>query len=212
MKSRRTRVFVGLMLGAELGRAVLEEALAALDPETRALVRVPRADGLHLTLAFLGSVERGWIADLRGALEAELANAAAPVLALAARGAFPGRKRPRVMFVRADEAGGPDGIGAEGRLARLFERTTRAVAAAARRTSGDDRNAAHPSADEPFRPHITVARLRAGARVKSGAWKDFWTIERARSWKPREVAIVESERTHDGPPRYRALERIALSD
>lgn len=55
MTACRARVFVGLALGADLGGAVAARVAEVLDP---AEYRLARAEGLHLTLHYVGSLAR----------------------------------------------------------------------------------------------------------------------------------------------------------
>ncbi len=107
---------------------------------TAASVRWVAAEGAHLTLAFLGDVDRDALSDI-GATVAAAARAHAPFpLALGALGAFPDLERPRVVWL---------GL-------RLGEEDLVALADDVRRRLGRDDAA-------PFRPHLTLGRVRQRA-------------------------------------------------
>lgn len=137
-----------LFIAAELPVAVRDELILW----TRAAVgrgEQPRrldGDSLHLTLCFLGEQPSEAVTDVAAALadRAELL-AAIDELALGAPVWLPPR-RPRVLAV---EVGDPDGA-----LRALRD----AIAADLERCLDWDRGG------ERFRPHVTVARMRAGSQ------------------------------------------------
>jgi 2'-5' RNA ligase len=184
------RVFVGLALGAELGRAAAALVAGALaDPRGRAW-RLPRAEGLHLTLLFLGDVPRPRLPALGATLGDALAGRPAPEVVLDHAGAFPRRGEERVLWLGASEA-----AGAEGRLADLHRRALGAV-----RAAGLDPG---PDADRPLHPHVTVARpRRERGRAVGRAPDAFFALAPGLAWRPDEVVLFESTRAPDGPPEY----------
>jgi RNA 2',3'-cyclic 3'-phosphodiesterase len=110
--------------------------LDGLDPGLRPV----RADGLHITLRFLGRVETAAEAPIHN-LAARVASATEPFrLSLEGMGTFPGRARPRVLW---------SGVG-EGRreLGQLAESLSAGLAALGWSPSPG-----------PFRAHCTLARL-----------------------------------------------------
>ncbi|WP_310789919.1 RNA 2',3'-cyclic phosphodiesterase [Candidatus Palauibacter soopunensis] len=119
-------------------RADLARATAAL----RALegVRPVRAEQLHLTLRFIGEVDRGLEAPL--AREIAAATEAQPgfPIRLGGAGVFPSHRRARVVWVGVEET--PD-------LAALQRSVEEAVVRAG--VAPDPRR---------FRPHVTVGRIR----------------------------------------------------
>jgi 2'-5' RNA ligase len=137
------RLFVALDL-PDGARAALarwrDEVLSGRSDELRPVA----AEALHLTLAFLGSRPE---TDVESIGRLALGEAtAAPALELG-EGAWLPPRRPRVLAVDlADPAGG---------LAALQARVSDALA----------RGAGYEPERRPFRPHVTVARVRSGARV-----------------------------------------------
>jgi 2'-5' RNA ligase len=142
MSAPGLRLFAALDL-PDAARDALERFRSrAADPEVWR--PVPR-ESLHVTLAFLGQTPP----EGRVAAEAVTAAAApgpAPDLALDGALLLPPR-RPRVLGADVED---PDGT-----LAALQARVAGALAAA---------GVYEPEA-RPFRAHVTVARLRAGARA-----------------------------------------------
>ncbi|MFQ5599599.1 MAG: RNA 2',3'-cyclic phosphodiesterase [Candidatus Krumholzibacteriia bacterium] len=99
------RLFVALLLDAELRGLLVgvQRRLRALD--TRSAVRWAAPSGIHLTLKFLGEVEETRVPELDEALEAAVRGRGAPVLGLGELGAFPNARRPRVLWVGLREQG-----------------------------------------------------------------------------------------------------------
>ena len=137
-----------------------------------------------MTLCFLGSRP----AEEAGAIAAAVRACAAPVPALALAGAawLPPR-RPGVLAV--DLA---DGEGACAEVQRCLAQALGALGAYERER-------------RRFRPHVTVARVRRGARVGRG-------LPELPAVGPFAGAAVTLFRSHlgRGGARYEALERVAL--
>jgi 2'-5' RNA ligase len=132
-----------LFFAIELGDAVLDlldEATAPLRAEAPELAWVPR-DKRHLTLKFLGEVEEASASRLVEA--ADRAAARQPSMAMHVRevGAFPNFRRARVVWI---------GVEQEPRLELLHHDLELACAESGFEVEG-----------RPFRPHITLARVRA---------------------------------------------------
>ncbi|WP_419939948.1 RNA 2',3'-cyclic phosphodiesterase [Candidatus Palauibacter sp.] len=133
----RSRLFAAVLLPSAV-RADLALATGRL----RALegVRPVRAEQLHLTLRFIGEVDR----DLETPLAREIAAAVAELprfsIRLRAAGVFPSHRRARVLWVGVEEAPA---------LATLQRSVEEAVVRVG--VAPDPR---------PFRPHVTVGRIR----------------------------------------------------
>jgi 2'-5' RNA ligase len=172
----RLRLFVALEL-PEATRAALagwrEEALNGLG------LRLPPAESLHVTLAFLGGRPP---ADVSG-IAAALTPCAAPLtgLALGAALALP-RRRPRVLAVAIEDPGGE--------LAALQSRVA-GVLVAGGWLAPETR---------PYRPHITVARVPRGGRLTD--------VPPPPPPEPFAAEAVTLFRSHPGS-RYEALARYA---
>lgn len=169
------RLFVALRPDpATLDRlaAAAADLCAALGPAGRDLRPVPPG-ALHLTLRFLGDVEAARLDDVAAAVAG--AAAAAPPLALEVRGAgaLPDPRRPRVLFL---DVGGE--VGPLAALAADLEARLRA--------------ADFPPEPRPFRPHLTVARVRPGRRPAGLAAALRAAALAPVAWQAREVTLVES--------------------
>jgi len=194
------RVFVGIGLGAELGARAMELVATALGRRVDKDWRLPRADGLHLTLAFLGDVPRELLEPLGAALAAELEGRPSPRLLIRRTGAFPERGAERVLWLGIDEDGGA----ASGRLTDLRRRSFRAVAAAGIDASAEERR--------PFEPHVTVARpRRRSGKAEGRAPAAFFALEPELELVPTAVELFESRRVPDGPPVYAPIASVALA-
>lgn len=170
--------------------AVLAEVVDALAPVRKDLpdLRWAPVARIHLTVAFYGEVPDRSVDDLG----ARLARAAGrhPVLSLgfAGAGAFPSRRRARILWL---------GVGGDrAPLVRLA-----ASAAAAGRRLGIDLDG------RGYRPHLTVARAKRPYDLVG-------CVERLETyagtpWQATELALV---RSHQGPePRYETLETWPLA-
>jgi RNA 2',3'-cyclic 3'-phosphodiesterase len=140
----RARLFFALDLPEPIRRELA--TWAGEHVEGRPQLRPVRARNLHVTLCFLGWREEEDIESLAG-----LAGAcAAPVpgVSLGPPEWLP-RRRPRVLAIDLH-----DEVGA---LSALQRRLVEALAA----------QAAYRPEKRPFHPHVTVARVRAGARLSA---------------------------------------------
>lgn len=167
------RVFLAFMLGRELGARLLHPARACLGEAVGPHVRLYRSEDLHLTLVFLGPVRRERLPELARAIPRHLPQVPPLELGLGVAGAFPSPKAPRVLWL-ALEARRP---GALEDLVRVREAL--ADLCRAQRFPVDPR---------PFVPHLTVARLRGGARPPA----EFFEIDANQAWRPERVALVET--------------------
>jgi 2'-5' RNA ligase len=124
--------------------AAVRDALIALRTEALDGARWTKPEQLHCTLRFLGGTPEEQIAKIKAAL----ARIEAPPLGLKISGltAFPSRRRPRVLVARVTPTN---------ELINLQRQIENAV-----------QELGFEPEDRPFRPHVTVARLkRADARA-----------------------------------------------
>jgi 2'-5' RNA ligase len=145
-----------LFFAVELPREVREAAAAHAErlrrdfPDARA--SWPRPESLHLTLKFLGEVEAARVDSLRDAGALAAAGLASFALTVEGAGTFPPRGAARVLWLGVRDN--------SGRLTRLQSRLDEECARA-----GFERES------KPYKPHLTLARLRAprDAAALSGA-------------------------------------------
>jgi RNA 2',3'-cyclic 3'-phosphodiesterase len=182
--SQRARLFVALEL-PEPVRAALgqwrSDQLGAVD----AGLRITRPDALHVTLCFLGSQpveEVGAVAAACGVV----ADCARPVLTVGGPAWLPPR-RPRVLAVDLDDQ--------QGTLARSQAELASALA----------RGGWYELERRPFRPHVTLARIAARARVTPVELPPPAPL----SFVGSSVVLMRSQLGRAGA-RYEALATIAL--
>ena len=141
------RLFLAVSLADDV-KALVGEEIASLEREGWP-VRWVQPEMSHLTLRFLGETAPERAELLRLALPPVVGRHASFDLRTAALGAFPGFRRPRVLW-----------LGLHGPVHRL-ESLHGDVAKALRELD-------FPSEDEPYHPHITLGRVRNddGERVR----------------------------------------------
>jgi len=193
--SEAWRLFVALELPEEIRSHLraLQEDLKRRTPG-RAVRWVDPA-GIHLTLHFLGDVERGRVEALDGALGAAARGRAPFELATGGLSCFPNARRPRVVWV---------GLG--GQLAPLG-----ALHAAVERELGA---LGFEPEDRAFHPHLTLGRVRQEAarpaveelaRVLQGA-----AAEPSPPFRVADVILFRSELRPSGAV-YSALHHAPLA-
>jgi 2'-5' RNA ligase len=132
------RLFIALPLPPEIASAA-----AALLPDLPGLRRV-RPELLHVTLAFLGQTADDRVADVVAACTDAAADRAPFAVTLDRAGRFPESGAPRVVWLGIGE-GATESAG---------------LAVAIRRALGAR---GLPFDDKPFRPHVTLARVKEDA-------------------------------------------------
>lgn len=134
------RVFAAIPLSgpARLAVAAARDQLAGRDWPVR---WVPDAN-LHVTIRFYGEVPEDRIAALGSSLGDAVGRMNSSTLDLGGVGGFPTERRPRVIWV---------GVSAPAALHAQHERVGRAAEVLG-----------HPAERGPWRPHVTIARLRRG--------------------------------------------------
>jgi 2'-5' RNA ligase len=134
------RLFAALDLPDDVVRS-LGEALSPFRGEGRAVSWIPPGN-MHLTLVFLGGVPPEALPRVEEALRAGCVGTPPFTLSLGEGGAFPSPASPRVVW-----AGVGDPLESAG---RLQENVSIALS-----------HAGFPGDGKPFRPHVTVGRVRA---------------------------------------------------
>lgn len=148
-----------------------------------------KPENFHLTVRFLGDLGDSGVRRVCDAVAEAASPLPAPRARLGELGAFPNLERPRVLWVGFAEGG------------RELETVGKAVNDALRK-------AGFGPADKPFRPHLTLARIREGARG----------LDRIRgaALPPRPPAglldriVVMKSELHPSGSRYTALTEVRL--
>lgn len=181
------RLFLALpipgLAGAELER-VLEQLRRAGWP-----VRWVAAEGLHLTLKFFGETAPERVGEVVAMLDGAVART--PAIACAPRelGAFPTLERARVLWA---------GYEAEPALELLVHRVEQGAEALGFAVEG-----------RPFRPHVTLGRVREGQRLPATAAEVLEAMP-LREGFVAERAVLYQSFTGAGGSRYVALETFSL--
>lgn len=182
-----TRTFVALLL-PEDWMDYLSAVSRELSAGTSGFSWV-KPENFHLTVRFLGDLGDSGVRRVCDTVAEAVSPLSAPRARLGELGAFPNLERPRILWVGFAEG------------ARELETAGKAVNDALRK-------AGFGPPDKPFRPHLTLARVREGARG----------LDRVREAKlpPRppeglldRIVVMKSE-LHPSGSRYTALTEARL--
>ena len=196
-RQSRLRLFVALDLPAE-AKAALAATVGQLQSVIPAGVRWVNPAGIHLTLKFLGDTEAGMVTPLLMALR-EMAAAGDPMpfpLHLDGLGVFPNYREPRGIYA---------GVG--GDLDSLVKAQQRGEQAIVR--------LGFPQEKRPFRPHLTLGRVRDGvapaARRQIGDTiaRQAAALSPEYAWTAGEICLIRSNLTPSGAV-YTTWGRAAL--
>ncbi len=171
------RLFVAVNLGEQFCRDLATQ----LDAWRNQLqIAWSRPQTWHVTLDFLGEVPATSVPQLQEALRAEAARHTVCQLTPGQLGAFPHLNRPRVLFLHMESGGAVE---------KLAEDVRKRV----------DEVLPHGEQDrKPFRPHLTVARIK---RPLPSAQRRLLPQIRFVPWQPltiRELKLVASELRPEG--------------
>jgi len=108
----------------------------------RGELRWLRPEAIHLTLKFFGDITESAVADIAAVVERAAAGAAPFSFVIGGAGVFPDRRRPRVLW-----------LGMEGDVERLI--------GFQQRLDGELGRVGFPPEERPFRPHLTLARVKS---------------------------------------------------
>jgi RNA 2',3'-cyclic 3'-phosphodiesterase len=157
-------------------------------PEARASWN--RDDKLHLTIKFLGDIAVDRVPALSLAAERAVSGMKPFTLAAEGCGAFPPRGQPRVLWIGV--------VDAAAELARLYDRLEEECA-----------GQGFPREQRPFRPHLTIARVRhpqAASRLAASHKElGFARFE----FNVSELLVIRSELSNEGS-RYTEISRHAF--
>lgn len=170
----RLRLFVGLAVPVALA-----ERLADLQPERGPGIRLVAPADMHVTLHFLGQAEPETVCAALGAVDARPFS-----LSITGTGSFRLRNGGRIVWAGVDVPAG---------LEALHAATARALA-----TLGFEPE------HRPFRPHITLARLKPradGAPASGAAELGSFAVD---------AFVLYRSDNEGGASHYRAIERFPL--
>ncbi|MDH3964537.1 MAG: RNA 2',3'-cyclic phosphodiesterase [Deltaproteobacteria bacterium] len=140
----RSFIAIGLPEATRQTLAAVQEHLK----QSGAGVRWVKPSSIHLTLKFLGNIHPTQVEDIALAVAQEVRDEPPITLGAAGLGAFPGRRKPRVIW-----------IGMEGEVQRLTRIQARVE------------NALEPLGfvreKRPFRPHLTIGRVKDHRKLQA---------------------------------------------
>ena len=187
------RLFVAVEI-AEHVRSRLASLSAELQQRAARHARGARVtwvqpERMHLTIRFIGESDADRAAAIAAALAPPLPTPAFD-MRISGTGAFPPRGRPRVLWAGIEE--GLDGL-------QALEREVTA------RLSG----CGVPPEDRPYRPHLTLARVRDPAGLRSDRLFDGLSDTLGTS-RVDAITLFHSKTSPKGP-EYTALQRTPLA-
>jgi 2'-5' RNA ligase len=171
------RLFAALPI-AEPARGEIAKLLARLR-EPGWPLRLVHDQGLHLTMKFFGEVAPGRLEVIEEAMRASVPGTGALHIQLAEVGAFPSERRPRIIWVALDA---PPGLEL---LQDRLERRAEAIG--------------FPPEGSPFRPHVTLGRVREGHRLPPGALESLEGQYDPVGFLASELVLYESVLGRGGP-------------
>jgi len=184
----RTFIAIDLPEATRQGLAAVREQLK----QSRAGVRWVKPDSIHLTLKFLGNISPAQVEDIAAAAAQEVRDEPPITLGAAGLGAFPSRRKPRVIW-----------IGMEGEVQRLTRLQARVE------------NALEPLGfvreKRVFRPHLTIGRVKDHRRLQAPI-DAMTTLELPEfdSFDVTEIILYKSDLRPTGAI-YTKLHRIPLA-
>lgn len=185
------RLFFALELPAEIRERAFELG-RQISRRLPQVVKWVEVENLHITLKFLGgvAVERVGEVTQVGRKAAEVGEPAE--LIFSGAGAFPSARNARVLWV-----GVSGDVDVVARVAEELERLSAEAGLAA-------------PEDRPFRPHLTIGRVRRGARIPdlSSVFAELGETEVGRA-TVEEFVLMRSHLSREGPT-YETVERFAL--
>lgn len=185
------RTFLAIDLPPSL-RSVLEQKVNQLKREISGMAWV-NPKNLHITLKFFGETAETQVAEIRRVMEQELTQFSPFDIELRGFGVFPDKRSPRILWT---------GLGGDvDVLTALVRRVDQAVVPVG-----------FPADDRPFRPHLTLARIKKDHRKvgetigTSGLLSDPFCFGRLRVER---VTLFKSDLRPSGP-LYTKLWDVAL--
>lgn len=169
------RVFIAIPLDKQLSRLLLKHV-------PQGLKTLPRRS-LHITLLFLGNVEEGGIEQLKAVLDN--LQSASFELNFSHVGLFPNADRPRLLAAGFEESAMAQELCVN--LQNVIRQLGLAV---------DER---------PYRPHITLARLKYRRRIS------FTAVPLIEKICVNEIVLYKSTLSSDGA-HYTVLHKKGLAD
>lgn len=185
---RTIRAFVALDVPPDLKRAItsLQREMGVV---RGARVTWPRPEGIHLTLKFLGDIDRDQLPELTEALAGVSRSSGVISLATTITGGFPRIEKPRILWL---------GLQENGELLRLQSAVEEACF-----------ELGYPLEEKPFHPHLTVGRVKDIDRVCELPSRYKAVKVPRHEWSATELLLMMSDLRPEGAV-YTALARLPL--
>jgi RNA 2',3'-cyclic 3'-phosphodiesterase len=178
----RVRSFIAIELPEEV-RATLSQLETQLMAESSTAVKWVATDSIHLTLKFLGSVDSDKLDAIIRAMQIAASGISPFQLELNALGVFPNTRQVQVVWV-----------GLDGELASLT-RLQKSIEA-------NVSPLGFPTEARPFRPHLTLARVREQAlpseRQKLGDLIASRSLAEPSAFEVSSISLMRSQLTRQG--------------
>ncbi len=188
----RTFIAADMSDEARDGLASFLSQLRAVELEK---LRWVQPEAVHLTLKFLGEIEQERVGPVLSAVKESCVGASPFGLSTGGLGCFPNRRSPQVVW-----------LGLEGDMEALSELQAK--------LDGElNSTAGLPLETRPFRPHLTLARVRRGASETDR--RQIWEAVEASPppepiiWQVSRLSLVHSTLLPQGP-QYRTLGSASL--
>jgi len=175
------RTFLGIDLPSSLQSAIGQN-LRTVKRELPGL-SWSKTENLHVNLKFFGETTESQVAQIRQAVEPAISRVSPFELELKGFGVFPDHRSPRVLWIGL--GGALDG------LSELAECVGQAVVPLG-----------FPQEDRPFRPHLTVARVKKDHRAVGRALDTLGVFTAPFACGPlpvERVALFKSDLRSTGP-------------
>jgi 2'-5' RNA ligase len=185
----KIRAFIAVDLPQDI-KMELDKLIASFRPASGGGIRWVRAENLHITLRFLGDIDREEVPGLAENIKKNVDGFGRFDLAISGLGGFPNLQRPRVIWVGA-------GSGED----RLGELATRVEKACMESRFG--------KADKPFSSHLTIGRVKFSQGLGSILEKVENTSFETAPFEISAVIVFKSDLFPAGP-KYTVLETIRL--
>jgi RNA 2',3'-cyclic 3'-phosphodiesterase len=189
-KRESWRLFCALALPEEVRTAAATHAARMREAFPRVRASWERPEKMHLTLKFVGEVERARAAELSTAAARSAGTTASFVLSVGGTGTFPPHGPPRVLWLGVEDASGG--------LALLHRRLEDECVAAG-----------FPREARPFNPHLTLARVRAPRDARDLAAAHRETHFAPQTFTISELLVIRSE-LGPGGSRYTTVSQHQL--
>ena len=186
------RVFCAIEIPADVAHLVARHINKLQKGTLEGAASWSRPDKLHLTLKFLGNIERTLVPDLSTAASVATHRFGPFRISIGGTGTFPKHGPARVLWLGIDDP-------------------TRGLSKLQQRLEDACESQGFPHEERPFNPHLTIARVR-----KPEGARELGLTHRSLEFKPAEftvseLIVIRSELGKEGS-KYSAVSRHLLQD